>query len=104
MASAALRWPPPVSENRKRNRLLFGWGFIFRLGKYFLDPVVELAAGEQHPVTAGETFDPNIGAQANDLPFITATRVRLSQAQPVIKLKVREHVRIISHVIIRSGG
>ena len=74
------------------------------MGEHLFYAVVELAAGEQHPVTASETFDPDISAQAHNLPFVAAARMRLAQAQPVIDPQVGEHGKIISHVIIPAGG
>lgn len=66
--------------------------------------MVKLTAGEQHPMTACEALDPDIRTQANDFPFVTAARMRLAKAHPVIDLQVGKHAGIISHVIMTPGG
>jgi hypothetical protein len=50
-------------------------------------------------MAAAQTFQANIGSEAHDLPFVTATGVRLTQFDHIVDLDVWQHVKIISHVI-----
>jgi len=43
----------------------------------------QLLAGEQESAPAGEAADADVGAEADDLPFVAATGVGLAQAQDI---------------------
>ncbi len=40
-------------------------------------------------MSAGKALNPDIRAEPDDFPLVTAARVRLAQAQPVFDLQVR---------------
>lgn len=65
-----------------------------------LHAVRQLAAAEHHPALAGQTFQPDIRPETDDLPLVPATGVHLAQSHDVTDLIVRDHKGIISHVII----
>jgi hypothetical protein len=48
-------------------------------GKHSFYPAGQLTARQKDTMAAGAAFQPNIRAQSNNLPFITAARVGFSQ-------------------------
>ena len=51
---------------------------VARLRKQDFEALGQCAPGEQDTPPAGQTFQTNIGTQADDLPFITSARVRFA--------------------------
>lgn len=51
-------------------------------------------------MSAGLAFQPDIRAKAHHLPLVAATRMRFTQTEDIVHLKIGEHGQIISHVII----
>jgi len=49
------------------------------------------APGEQHFTPADQALKPDICAQTDDFPFVSAARMRLAQTHPVVELQVRQH-------------
>ena len=70
------------------------------IGQVRFHAVRQFSAGQHHAVSAGFTFQPNICAQPDDLPGVTAAWMRFSQPDPVPEVKFLKHAAIITHVII----
>lgn len=66
--------------------------FIVTLCQIGLQPFRQLAAREHYPPSATFAFESNIRAETCDDPFIGATGMLFTQAQQIVKLKIREHV------------
>jgi hypothetical protein len=54
-------------------------------------PFRHLAPGEEHAPSAGQAFQPDVGAQTHHAPLVPAARVRLAQAQNVVEAKIEGH-------------
>lgn len=57
--------------------------------------MLEGSARQHDTVSAGEAFQPNIGAQAHNPPLIPAARMRFPHPDDIIKIQVLEHGCII---------
>jgi Flp pilus assembly pilin Flp len=53
-----------------------------------LDASREFAPREQHLPPASQALDPDVGAQAHDYPVRASARMRLSQAEDILHLKI----------------
>jgi hypothetical protein len=51
-----------------------------------LQTVSQLTTRKQHSALAAQAFQADISAQANDLPLVPTTRMRLPQANDIIHL------------------
>src|SRR5574340_1014290 len=102
MASAAARWPPPVSENKNRMwGLSLPGGFIFTSGDDRFQPVPQFAAGEQNPAVAAKAFQPDVRPEANDAPVIAAAGMRFTHPQDILQAQLWQHAAdYTTHVII----
>jgi hypothetical protein len=60
-------------------------------GQDGLHPARQDASWEQHLAPAAQAFKANIGAQADNFPFISTTGMRLAQPHPVVEIQVRQH-------------
>jgi hypothetical protein len=55
----------------------------------------QFAAGEQDAPPTAEAFQPDVRAEARNLPFNGTTRVRLPHTDGIFQLQVGEHEKII---------
>ena len=65
-----------------------------------LHTVGQLAAGKQHAVTASLALQPDVCPKSDDLPVVTAAWMWFAEFDVITKRNFRQHVGIITHVII----
>jgi hypothetical protein len=70
-------------------------GYLSRIGSILitfadnrLHAVFQCPPLKHHTAAASQAFKPNIGTQADDLPFITAARMRFAQAHHIAQPKI----------------
>ena len=75
-------------------------GFLFGVGMFFsrdgpddgFSAAGKFTACQHDAMSAGTTFEADIGPEAGDLPFISAARMRFAHTDSIIYLQVRKHV------------
>jgi hypothetical protein len=97
MASAALRCPPPVSENRIRICGLSGViSFAYYPGDKGFYPAIGFASGQQDAMPTGQAFQPNICSQPGNTPFVAPAWMGLAKVNDITQLQFLKHAGIIS--------
>jgi hypothetical protein len=67
----------------------------------FLDAFFKIAAGKENPMMARGAHHANVRAEPYHLPFVTAARVRLAEADHIVEIELERHsVEYYSIVII----
>ncbi len=57
------------------------------------EPAGQFSPGQQDTSLATAAFQSDIGAQADNFPFVPSTGVRLAQAHNIVNVQVGQHIK-----------
>jgi hypothetical protein len=75
-------------------------GILIQYGFHFIG---ELTSGEHYSTATLAAFQSNICAEADYLPGGAAAWMKLFHFNDILQSQIRQHAKIITHVIIRSS-